>query len=221
MFKIKLIVFLKTVAICTPVGWLWGWVHCNAGVKSGWVFPLDAYLGVEFWGMVLEDWLFYPITGGFFVTLVLFDPLDKILPLTDMKMNIVKCVSYNRFIFIVLVVMLFISGFFGTSGRMTAVFFGGPSFIILICLRGELNPTKFFRAALFVIPIEFFWDHWAVGAHQQWIYLKESGIFNDNLWFCDIPLEMTPYLGIMSTYFVFCVTNLILKMELKHAKRYS
>lgn len=204
---------LWVMLICTPIGELWGWLHCQIGAKSGWIFPPDSWFGIEFCGMILEDWLFYPITGYFFVQVILFDPLKLMFgrrfPLKrfSVKRNNLAKALIHIVLLALTVLPIFI---FGKSGQLTALFFGCPSIIIWYFIEKEFDIYHFLRTGLIIVPIEFIWDHIAVGVFNQWVYIRDAGIWG-NLWINGLPCEMSPYLGFMSLYFIFSMVILVKK----------
>jgi hypothetical protein len=202
---------LWVMLICTPIGWVWEWIHYQAGAKSGWIFPPGSWFGIEFGGMVVEDWFFIPITGFFFLMWVLFDLFKRMFgryfPLKRLSVrreNVCKYLLYTC----LCVLLIFSVCFFGLSGNLTSVFFGLPCVIILPIIWKQWDIYHFLRTGLIVVPMEFIWDHIAVGVFNQWVYIHDAGIWGD-LWFRNIPIEMTPYLGIMSWYFIFSMVVLV------------
>lgn len=144
--------------LLVPSAWLWGLYHCQIGEWSGWVFPKDSLAGPDINGMVLWDWLFYPITIFFFTTIILFDPFKKLLDkdLFFATEEVLKLIFY-----ILLVVMICLSFvWFGKSGQATTLFFMIPCLAIYIYIWNSWDIMKFIRTGLLVVPMEILWDHW-------------------------------------------------------------
>ena len=211
----------KTVGIvmliCTPIGWMWGWWHEQAGDKSGWVFPPKSWFRIEFGGMVLEDWLFYPITGFFFIQAIIFDPIKKLWCLFFKPIVLSsKAACVNKWIMYGFLVQLIYFGYliFGDSGTRTAVCFGVPSLLLFLYIWEDWNVWHFYRTGLIIVPTEFIWDHIAVGVFNQWVYQKDSGIWG-GLWINGIPCEMSPALGFFSWFFIFGMVKTVEKITNK------
>ncbi|MCP4651161.1 MAG: hypothetical protein GY853_13930 [PVC group bacterium] len=202
--KINWRVYWICMAIGTPLGWGWNWYLTKAGNFPAWIFPEDAVTGIVIFGIHIEDWFFYPITGSFFITLYFWDPLKKWI---DFKADWLKLVLLPLLILSVVYGLVA----FGNCGKSIAICYGIPAIIMFVINFDKFDTAHFTRMAIIIIPMEFIWDHWAVGKHQQWIYLRESGMFCD-WWLLGVPVEMTPYLGIIATFFIY---NLVLLVETK------
>ncbi len=207
MVSNKKILFLTNLLI--PWAWLWGLYHCQAGNKMGWVFPNDAFPGPDVFGMVLWDWLFYIVTINFFTTIILFDPLKRYVKL-EIPKRVEQLLKKLWYLFMV---WCFVMPFcmFGSSGKATAIFFVLPSLFLYLYIWKYWDMSRFVRTGILTVPIEFIWDHWAVGRHQQWIYVKSSNMWGE-LWFNGIPIEMTPYLGFAAWFFTYGVVFMFYKI---------
>ena len=192
-------VILLTVLVCTPVGWMWNWFHYYYGVSPAWGFPADQVLGFKICGIPIEDWVFYPITGAFFVTMYIVDPFKRFFKNKESSV-------WLKTVFFMLLLYLIYWGWlvFGESGTVTAGCFGVPSVYLFMRIFKDWDVWHFIRVLIIVVPTNLFWDIWATPG--QWFYLTDVGVFSEHFWYFNIPAEMTPYLGIMAGYFVFGVT---------------
>jgi len=211
-------VFLLTVLICTPIGLMWNWWHYKYGIIPAWSFGPAETLGLLICDVPFVDWVFYPVTGAFFVTMIMIDPLKGSYGLflsNDMVANFINK-NYNTitntfYIFLIHLTSLGIL-VFGESGTRTALTFGVPSLLMWIYISKNINIHHFIRTGIIVVPTNFFWELWATPMTHQWWYNKESGCFSESFWYLGIPFEMTPYLGLMAWYFIFCVVKTIEKV---------
>ena len=191
--------FALTLITGTMMGWLWNWIHYKAGVTLAWSFKEGETFGLLVFGIPAVDWAFYFITGWFFLTMVIFDPLRRYLPDSFGDPRKYKCCFYFLLVFFVILGFVI----FGCSGIMTAYFFGITSLLMYIYIWREWNVYHFMRTGLIIVPTNVLWEIWATPVTRQWWYNKESLMFSDDFWWWGIPFEMTPYLGIMSWYFIF------------------
>ncbi len=197
--------------IGTILGWIWNWLHYNMGVAPAWVFPFGEVIGISILGIPIEDWLFYPITGGFFSTIVMVDPL-KIFGLAYRRQVYPKfyynAETINSPTNIKIIIQMCLVGFTcfmivycGKSGTLSALFFGLPAIFMFCYILDEWNVWHFLRTGIIVVPTNVIWDIWATP--EQWLYPKDTGMFAENFWYLGIPFEMTPGLGILAWFFVF------------------
>jgi hypothetical protein len=195
-------IFWLTIIICTPIGWMWNWWHYYSGVSPAWGFPLGQVIGFEILGVPIEDWVFYPITGGFFVTMYFLDPLKRVI-------NFKRSSWWLKFTLFIVLIHLIIFGWlvFGRSGTVTAFCFGLPSVFLFLAIYKTWDTEHFIRTFIIVVPTNVVWDIWATPG--QWYYNAE--VFSPHFWYLNIPAEMTPYLGIMAAYFVFGVVTCLKK----------
>lgn len=191
--KLLIIILL----ICTPIGWMWNWWHYNSGIIPAWSFPFGEIIGISILDIPIEDWVFYPITGAFFISIVMWDPLKVLF------FRKVYSPDWLKIVIIVLLIQLSFFGVmvFGKSGTITAVCYGFPSVFMLLYIYKSFDVWHFFRTQLIVIPTNVIWDLWATPT--QWDYPKESGLFSEYFWWSGLPAEMTPYLGILAGYYIF------------------
>ncbi len=200
-------IILIVVLICTPIGWMWNWWHYNAGIIPAWGFPIGEVLSVKLLGIPLEDWAFYPITGGMFSICYYWDPLKflffkKIYSPDWLKITIILLLVWLSYFGVLI---------FGRSGTMTAVCFGFPAIAMFFYIYKTLDVWHFLRLQIIVIPTNVIWDIWATPT--QWFYPKDSGIFSEHFWWLGIPAEMTPYLGIMAGYFIYGIIKSLEKSK--------
>jgi hypothetical protein len=212
MVSRKLKIFFQVMIVCTPLGWMWNWWHYKSSMIPAWEFTPFNTLGILIFGIPLVDWIFYPITGGFFATMVLFDLTGK---KHNINIEMAKSTKSKKLSLILLTIWMSFFGvlIFGKSGTMTAVCYGIPSVFFLLYVFENINVYHFMRIGFIVIPTNFCWEIWATPITKQWYYNKDSFCFNTDFWFWGIPIEMTPYLGLMAWPFIYGIVETITKIN--------
>ena len=251
MLNKKANVFGLTEIIGSIVGWIWNYWHYTAFAIPAWGFGARETFDIIIFGVPLADWIFYPITGGVFVTVVMFDPIlwlwKKIPERFKFVLPIVRhgwlmqykgvlrgttaslfCSALAKYIIYITLVWLTLFGIFvfGKSGTMTACFFGIPSIVMLFLIWKEWRVCHFLRVGIVVVLTNVIWDiiacntwivpilNWKIDI--QWYYNKNVGYFSelDCFWFKNVPMEMTPYLGLMGWPYIYGMI-LILNKHIK------
>jgi len=208
MHNINLKTLIYTIIVCLPIGWMWNWYHYKACIIPAWGFTEGNVLGLYILGIPFVDWHFYSVTGTIFAssTILINNKVNRIEIDTRLIENI------KVFLFIILIHLTILGVLvFGYSGTATAMCFGVPSIAMFIYVYDNIHVKAFLLSGAVIVPANVLWDIWATPMTKQWYYNKESFMFNNNLWYYGIPFEMTPYLGIMSWFFVYLVVKTIRK----------
>lgn len=169
-----------------------GWAWCLWAVSQGaWDFHWWTIIGVEFYGMTIEDWLICPMSSYLFWVVFSFFKTGK----SEDK----KIPSFF------LVVFLISFPFFGQCGQSLIGFCIVPG--LLICIYTGINQRHFASSTVAVVLFAGLWDLWAttIGPkiwpwYEQWYYpvgfYKEIRIGNS-------PVEITPLFGIAGAWFCY------------------
>jgi len=206
--------FVLTMIIGTVVGWEWNFFHYKNGVVHAWDFGTGETFGILICGIPAVDWAFYAVTGFFFLTMIVIDPLkkpyEKVFGLDDCSYCSHHTIKVTNFFVLGIAIIVGIV-FFGWSGTFSSILFGIPSFLALLYIDGDLNVPHFIRTGIIVVPTNVIWEIFATPITKQWWYNPESGLFSDHWWWWGIPFEMTPMLGFFAWYFIFTTYSYLRK----------
>jgi len=205
--------FLKTVAIGAVVGWAWNIIMMRFDPgAAAWIFHPWGYSGV-FWLQSLEDWIFYPVCGIFFI---LICEMIKADPGELWYYRDARC-FINLGNIIILVLPAF---YFEPAGLSEIFFFGLPGTVMLWLIR--FNPVHYIKCCLILVLFACIWDIVAVTwLHsiwpwaEQWFYVSfdalgrplHSAVFipwGDPFgWVGRSPVEITPFFSIYGSIFIY------------------
>lgn len=205
--------FFLTVIIAAPVGWAWNILMMNFDPNAAaWLFHPWGYSGV-FFLQSLEDWLFYPVCGVFFIMVCELvpvrpvpGPFDRDLRHWITVVNISLCT--------------FPAVWFAPAGWSEIVFFGLPGTVLLWGVR--FNPRHYLTCCTIFIIFACLWDLVAVTWlrqvwpwAEQWFYVSfdvfgrahQSAVFlswgTPGGWIGRSPVEITPFFSIYGSIFIY------------------
>ncbi|MBN1981033.1 MAG: hypothetical protein JW795_05855 [Chitinivibrionales bacterium] len=210
-------VFWPYLAIATFSGWMWGlFILKKDDQFPGWLFYPWTTVGVEFLGMTIEDWLFYPICATFIYQVYRWLRKDQCRSPVMLKLGVV--------IIHVLLIEFFL--YFGalcgkTLALQQAIF--GLVFVSYIWTSWRVK--HFIKFELFTCLFSGVWDYasvsllakipgWSWCSHWSYVSFDSAGkpyhssiflSYADHpwAWVFNNPIEISPWLGITSTLFIY------------------
>ncbi len=206
--------YVPFIFILSLLGWSWNiYILKQDPHFPSWIIRPMAQLGPDFL-QTIEDWIFYPVMATMFYTVY------RLLQgrIREFRSSRGGWLWGAFAVFVAL--MVFYSTCTATCGRSLALWFGVPSLILWLFVRKRMNVRMFIFFMLFAVLFESVWDlvaaslihrlpgmAWAV----QWSYVTfdqaghahHSQVFlsyekHPWAWIFENPIEMTPWIGILS-----------------------
>lgn len=214
-------VFLPYLIITTISGYMWGIYLLKIDPDfPGWLFYPWTTIGIEFLGMTIEDWIFYPICSTIFYFVYRFFKKgeEKSKEVLKISMILIHILLITFFIY-----------FSSTCGKSLAIHQGIFGLFLIPFVWNEFKIKHFLKVEFFVIIFAAIWDYMAVSILARifpwcshWSYIAfdaagnahHSSIFLDYerypwAWILDNPIEVTPWMAITSSLYVYFIITLL------------
>lgn len=209
--------FLLYMVIGSVAGWTWNLFITYSSKLPGWFYhPWSVVAGNK--GMVLEDWLFYPICGA------LFYVVRNAIP----NIGVWSMTSKNITIGVLYLLMIFATSIFTIGGQSISIWFAIPGLIMLFLNRYTLNLGRFFVVGLIIVALGQQWDMittniipsitgWEWSAEWSYVYVDAGGISHHSAlwldkkwsWIGNIPIEIMYWFNISGWIFIYGVGEVI------------
>jgi hypothetical protein len=207
-------VYVPFVVMLSILGWSWNiYILKQDPSFPSWILRPMAQLGPDFL-QTIEDWIFYPVMATMFYTVY------RLLQYRIREFQRRRSVWLWSSVAVFVALMVFYGCFTATCGRSLALWFGVPSLVVWLLVRRAMNVRMFVYFMAFAVAFESAWDFlaaslihripgmaWAV----QWSYVtfdqagraSHSQVFLSYeqypwAWIFENPIEMTPWIGILS-----------------------
>lgn len=222
--------YLAVVPIFSVAGWLWGiLVQCADPSFPSWFFPPWTCSNIYIGNQLLEDWLFYPITGVCNATILLFVFSLEKKKIADFKNRRVAGIVFE----IAYVAILVFFSLLDTCGRTLVLCFGLPAWVLFKFGRVDIHYKAFsFVWIPLMIASGVVYDFLLVFAPghllhkpfaEAWSYEipLPSGSWHSNIfssapwsWVGNIPLSIDPGMAVLGGLAWYLVGSALRRMIL-------